>query len=142
VNVIPTNRPVARKDHNDHIYKTRREKYNAVINEIRDCHSKEQPVLVGTVSVEASELVSRMLKREKIPHNVLNAKFHMQEAEIVARAGQPGTVTISTNMAGRGTDIKLGDRVADRGGPLRHRYGTSRSAPDRSTIARALRAAG
>src|ERR1700736_1082634 len=116
VNVIPTNRPVARKDHNDHIYKTRREKYNAVINEIRDCHSKEQPVLVGTVSVEASELVSRMLKREKIPHNVLNAKFHMQEAEIVARAGQPGTVTISTNMAGRGTDIKLGDRVADRGG--------------------------
>src|SRR6202162_906021 len=78
VNVVPTNRPVARKDHNDHIYKTRREKYNAVINEIRECHSKEQPVLVGTVSVEASELVSRMLKREKIPHNVLNAKFHMQ----------------------------------------------------------------
>jgi preprotein translocase subunit SecA len=116
VNVIPTNRPVARKDHNDRIYKTRREKYNAVINEIRDCHTKEQPVLVGTVSVEASELLSRMLKREKIPHNVLNAKFHMQEAEIVARAGQPGTVTISTNMAGRGTDIKLGDRVATRGG--------------------------
>src|ERR1700682_4275973 len=116
VNVIPTNRPVARKDHNDRIYKTRREKYNAVIKEIRESHTKEQPVLVGTVSVEASELVSRMLKREKIPHNVLNAKFHMQEAEIVARAGQPGTVTISTNMAGRGTDIKLGDRVADRGG--------------------------
>src|SRR5713101_8321097 len=116
VNVIPTNRPVARKDHNDRIYKTRREKYNAVINEIRDHHTKQQPVLVGTVSVEASELVSRMLKREKIPHNVLNAKFHMQEAEIVARAGHPGTVTISTNMAGRGTDIKLGDRVADRGG--------------------------
>jgi preprotein translocase subunit SecA len=116
VNVIPTNRPVARKDHNDRIYKTRREKYNAVINEIRDCHTREQPVLVGTVSVEASELLSRMLKREKIPHNVLNAKFHMQEAEIVSRAGQPGTVTISTNMAGRGTDIKLGVRVADRGG--------------------------
>src|SRR5439155_22658618 len=110
------NRPVARKDHNDHIYKTRREKYNAVVNEIRDCHSKEQPVLVGTVSVEASELVSRMLKREKIPHNVLNAKFHMQEAEIVARAGQPGTVTISTNRAGRGTDIKLGSGVVERGG--------------------------
>src|SRR5205807_215721 len=106
VNVIPTNRPVARKDHNDRIYKTRREKYNAVINEIRDHHTKQQPVLVGTVSVEASELLSRMLKREKIPHNVLNAKFHMQEAEIVQRAGQPGTVTISTNMAGRGTDIK------------------------------------
>src|SRR5882724_1809653 len=116
VNMIPTNRPVRRTDNNDRIYKTRREKYNAVINEIRDCHSKEQPVLVGTVSVEASELLSRMLKREKIPHNVLNAKFHMQEAEIVARAGQPGTVTISTNMAGRGTDIKLGDRVAERGG--------------------------
>jgi len=116
VNVIPTNRPVARKDHNDRIYKTRREKYNAVIKEIRDCHTREQPVLVGTVSVEASELLSRMLKREKIPHNVLNAKFHMQEAEIVSRAGQPGTVTISTNMAGRGTDIKLGASVPDRGG--------------------------
>src|SRR6266403_2105659 len=114
--VIPTNRPVARKDSNDRIYKTRREKYNAVINEIKECHAKTQPVLVGTVSVEASELLSRMLKREKIPHNVLNAKYHMQEAEIVARAGQAGTVTISTNMAGRGTDIKLGSGVADRGG--------------------------
>ncbi len=116
VNMIPTNRPVARKDHNDRIYKTRREKYNAVINEIRDRHAKQQPILVGTVSVEASELLSRMLKREKIPHNVLNAKFHMQEAEIVARAGQAGTVTISTNMAGRGTDIKLGERVPEFGG--------------------------
>jgi len=116
VNVIPTNRPVARKDANDRIYKTRREKYNAVINEIKDRHAKSQPVLVGTVSVEASELLSRMLKREKVPHNVLNAKFHMQEAEIVQRAGQAGTVTISTNMAGRGTDIKLGEGVAERGG--------------------------
>jgi len=116
VNVVPTNRPVARKDANDRIYKTRREKYNAVINEIKECHARSQPVLVGTVSVEASELLSRMLKREKIPHNVLNAKYHMQEAEIVQRAGQPGTVTISTNMAGRGTDIKLGESVADRGG--------------------------
>src|SRR6266513_2125198 len=116
VNVIPTNRPVARKDHNDRIYKTRREKYNSVINEIKEKHGKQQPVLVGTVSVEASELLSRMLKREKIPHNVLNAKFHMQEAEIVARAGQPGTVTISTNMAGRGTDIKLGPGVIEVGG--------------------------
>src|SRR3989475_2097356 len=114
--VIPTNRPVARKDSNDRIYKTRREKYNAVINEIKECHAKAQPVLVGTVSVEASELLSRMLKREKIPHNVLNAKYHMQEAEIVARAGQPGTVTISTNMAGRGTDIKLGSGVIELGG--------------------------
>src|SRR3954454_21478430 len=116
VNVIPTNRPVARKDHNDRIYKTRREKYNAVINEIKERHGKEQPVLVGTVSVEASELLSRMLKREKVPHNVLNAKYHAQEAEIVARAGQAGTVTISTNMPGRGTDIKLGEGVANAGG--------------------------
>jgi len=116
VNVIPTNRPVARKDANDRIYKTRREKYNAVINEIKQRHANQQPVLVGTVSVEASELLSRMLKREKVPHNVLNAKFHMQEAEIVQRAGQAGTVTISTNMAGRGTDIKLGEGVAERGG--------------------------
>src|SRR3954466_883911 len=116
VNMIPTNRPVRRTDNNDRIYKTRREKYNAVIKEIREAHAKNQPVLVGTVSVEASELLSRMLKREKIPHNVLNAKFHMQEAEIVQRAGQGGTVTISTNMAGRGTDIKLGPGVPDVGG--------------------------
>ncbi len=116
VAVIPTNRPVQRKDANDRIYKTRREKYNAVISEIKERHAASQPVLVGTVSVEASELLSRMLKREKIPHNVLNAKYHRQEAEIVQRAGQPGTVTISTNMAGRGTDIKLGPGVPDVGG--------------------------
>ncbi|MBV8970317.1 MAG: preprotein translocase subunit SecA [Verrucomicrobia bacterium] len=114
--VIPTNRPVIRQDANDRIYKTRREKYSSVIEEIKGCHAKGQPVLVGTASVEASELVSRMLKREKIPHNVLNAKYHRQEAEIVARAGQYGTVTISTNMAGRGTDIKLGDGVPELGG--------------------------
>ena len=114
--VIPTNRPVIRKDFNDRIYKTRREKYSAAVEEIKACYGNGQPVLVGTASVEASELVSRMLKREKIPHNVLNAKYHRQEAEIVARAGQRGTVTISTNMAGRGTDIKLGDSVADLGG--------------------------
>jgi preprotein translocase subunit SecA len=114
--VIPTNRPCVRKDFNDRIYKTRREKYNAVIDEIRNCYAKGQPVLVGTASVDASELVSRMLKREKIPHNVLNAKYHRQEAEIVSRAGQRGTVTISTNMAGRGTDIKLGDSVPELGG--------------------------
>ncbi len=142
VNVIPTNRPVARKDANDRIYKTRREKYNAVINEIKECHARAQPVLVGTVSVEASELLSRMLKREKIPHNVLNAKYHMQEAEIVQRAGQPGTVTISTNMAGRGTDIKLGQGVADRGRTFRHRHGAARVAPDRPAVARTLRAPG
>ena len=122
--VIPTNRPVIREDYNDRIYKTRREKYSAAVDEIKTCYSKGQPVLVGTASVEASELLSRMLKREKIPHNVLNAKYHRQEAEIVARAGQRGTVTISTNMAGRGTDIKLGDGVPDLGGL--HVLGTER----------------
>jgi preprotein translocase subunit SecA len=122
--VIPTNRAVARKDSNDRIYKTRREKYNAVIAEIQKRHASQQPVLVGTASVESSELLSRMLKREKIPHNVLNAKFHLQEAEIVSRAGQPGTVTISTNMAGRGTDIKLGQGVQELGGL--HVIGTER----------------
>src|SRR6516225_2212961 len=122
--VIPTNRPVIRKDHNDRIYKTRREKYNAVVSEISSCYAQGQPVLVGTASVEASELLSRMLKREKIPHNVLNAKYHRQEAEIVARAGLSGTVTISTNMAGRGTDIKLGPGVPEVGGL--HVLGTER----------------
>ena len=111
--VIPTNQPVRRQDLNDRIYKTRREKYNAVIEEIRTAHARKQPILVGTASVEASELLSRMLKREKIPHTVLNAKYHMQEAEIVARAGIAGAVTISTNMAGRGTDIKLGEGVSE-----------------------------
>ncbi|HMO51039.1 MAG TPA: preprotein translocase subunit SecA [Kiritimatiellia bacterium] len=111
VMVIPTNRPVRRMDYNDFIYKTQREKYNAIIQEIVDCHQRGQPVLVGTISVEASELVSRMLRRQNIPHNVLNAKNHQREAEIVANAGQPGAVTIATNMAGRGTDIKLGPGV-------------------------------
>lgn len=116
VTVIPTNKPVRRIDNNDRIYKTRREKYAAVIQEIAAAHHRGQPVLVGTASVEASELVSRMLKREKIPHTVLNAKFHMQEAEIITRAGLRGAVTISTNMAGRGTDIKLGEGVLETGG--------------------------
>lgn len=116
VAVIPTNRPCVRADLNDLIYKTRREKVNAAVQEIKSAHAKQQPVLVGTVSVEQSEVFSRMLKREKIPHAVLNAKYHMQEAEIVARAGQPGSVTISTNMAGRGTDIKLGPGVSEVGG--------------------------
>ncbi len=109
--VIPTNRPIARVDHDDSIYKTRREKYNAILREIKAANAKGQPVLVGTIAVESSELLSRMLKREGIVHNVLNAKFVQQEAEIVASAGQRGAVTIATNMAGRGTDIKLGPGV-------------------------------
>ncbi|HPG00295.1 MAG TPA: preprotein translocase subunit SecA [Kiritimatiellia bacterium] len=109
--VIPTNRPVRRVDGDDHIYKTQREKYNAIIAEIEECHKNGQPVLVGTISVETSELISRMLRRMGIPHNVLNAKNHAREAEIVSLAGQRGGVTIATNMAGRGTDIKLGDGV-------------------------------
>lgn len=109
--VIPTNRPIRRVDINDQIYKTKREKYNAVIEQIKDCHKKKQPVLVGTATVETSEVISRMLDRQGIPHNVLNAKNHAREAEIVALAGQPGAITIATNMAGRGTDIKLGPGV-------------------------------
>ena len=109
--VIPTNRPVRRVDGNDWIYKTQREKLNAIISEITACYQRKQPVLVGTVSVEMSEILSRMLRRVNIPHNVLNAKNHEREAEIVQNAGQPGAVTIATNMAGRGTDIKLGPGV-------------------------------
>ena len=114
--VIPTNRPIARNDMNDRIYKTKREKYNAVIEEIVRLTEAGRPVLVGTTSVEISELLSRMLTMRKIKHNVLNAKLHQKEAEIVATAGQSSTVTIATNMAGRGTDIKLGEGVLDLGG--------------------------
>ncbi len=121
---IPTNVPVRREDHDDVIYRTRREKYNAIIDEITDCHERGQPVLVGTVSVEVSETLSRMLKRSGVPHSVLNAKHHQQEAEIVSRAGNKGTVTIATNMAGRGTDIKLGPGVVNLGGL--HITGTER----------------
>lgn len=114
--VIPTNRPISRKDMNDRIYKTKREKYAAVIQEVEDLISKGRPVLVGTTSVEISELLSRMLTQRKIKHNVLNAKLHQREAEIVALAGQTSAVTIATNMAGRGTDIKLSPEVKEAGG--------------------------
>jgi preprotein translocase subunit SecA len=124
VSVIPTNKPNVREDAEDVVYRTKREKYNAVIEEIVSCYEKGQPVLVGTISVEASELLSRMLKRRGIKHNVLNAKYHQQEAEIVSTAGQRQAVTIATNMAGRGTDIKLGAGVPDLGGL--HILGTER----------------
>ena len=114
--VIPTNKPCIRKDRNDSVYKTRREKFAAVLKEIQEVHAAGRPILVGTISVEISEQLSRMLQRAGIIHSVLNAKFHEQEAEIVARAGQRGAVTIATNMAGRGTDIKLGPGIADLGG--------------------------
>lgn len=114
--VIPTNRSIVRKDEDDKIYKTKREKYNAVIDEIVALTQQGRPVLVGTTSVEVSELLSRMLNLRKIKHNVLNAKQHQREADIVAEAGQAGTVTIATNMAGRGTDIKLGQGVKEAGG--------------------------
>ena len=113
---IPTNRPVARIDMNDRVYKTQREKYKAVILEIEELVKAGRPVLVGTTSVEISEMLSKMLQMRKIPHNVLNAKLHQQEADIVAKAGQSSTVTIATNMAGRGTDIKLSDEVKAAGG--------------------------
>ena len=114
--VIPTNRPITRIDHEDLVYKTKREKYAAVVDEILKLHEEGRPVLVGTTSVETSELISKILTVRKIRHNVLNAKLHKKEADIVAEAGQAGTVTISTNMAGRGTDIKLGAGVKEAGG--------------------------
>ena len=116
VQVVPTNKPCIRVDRNDSIFKTRRDKFTAVVGEIESANKRGQPVLVGTVSVESSEVLSRMLKRTGVIHTVLNAKFHQQEADIVARAGQRSAVTIATNMAGRGTDIKLGEGVRELGG--------------------------
>lgn len=111
VTVIPTNKPIQRNDENDKIFKTKREKYRAILDDVQKLHNEKLPVLIGTISVETSELLSKYLKRQNIPHNVLNAKQHQSEAEVIARAGKPGAVTIATNMAGRGTDIKLGEGV-------------------------------
>ena len=113
---IPTNRPVARVDHQDAVYKTKKEKYHAVVEQVKESYAKGQPVLVGTITIDISEEISALLRKEGIPHNVLNAKFHEQEAEIVAEAGRHGAVTIATNMAGRGTDIKLDDDAKAAGG--------------------------
>ena len=113
---VPTNKPILREDKNDLVYKTNKEKYNAIVDEIIDLNKKNRPVLVGTTSVEISELISRVLKRSNIRHNVLNAKLHKQEADIVAEAGESKSVTIATNMAGRGTDIKLAEGVKENGG--------------------------
>ncbi len=124
VSTIPPNRPMIRKDFPDVIYRTRREKFAAIVESIKELHKSGQPVLVGTISIETSELLSRMLLRERVPHSVLNAKHHAQEAEIVAQAGQAGKVTIATNMAGRGTDIVLGEGVRELGGL--HILGTER----------------
>ena len=121
---IPTNQPNIRKDKNDSVYKTKREKFNAVAKEIKELHAQGRPILVGTISVETSEMLSRLLKKEGLIHSVLNAKYHEQEAEIVSRAGQRGSITIATNMAGRGTDIKLGEGVTGVGGL--HVLGTER----------------
>lgn len=114
--VVPTNMPMIREDHNDLIYKTEKEKIKAVIEEVKALNKQKRPVLIGTISIEKSELLSKYLTRAGIKHHVLNAKNHEKEAEIVAQAGQPGMVTISTNMAGRGTDIRLGEGVAEAGG--------------------------
>ena len=132
---IPTNRPCIRKDENDSIFKTKREKFNAIIEDVIERHEKGQPVLLGTISVDDSEILSRMLTIRKIPHNVLNAKNHQREAEIIAEAGRPGAVTVATNMAGRGTDIKLAPGVAELGGL--HVIGSSRH--DSRRIDRQLR---
>src|SRR5690606_34210976 len=122
--VIPTNKPMIRKDHSDYVYKNQKAKYNAIIDEVIERHQAGQPVLVGTTSVSKNELISELLTKKRIPHEVLNAKNHEREAEIVAKAGEKGSITIATNMAGRGTDIQLGEGVRELGGL--HVIGTER----------------
>ena len=139
---IPTNRPIARQDDDDLVFKTKREKFNAVIEDVVKLSDAGRPVLVGTTTVEVSELLSRMLDIRKIEHQVLNAKRHQAEAEVVAKAGMPGAVTIATNMAGRGTDIKLSDEVKDCRWFGHHRNRASRQPTGRPSIARPIRPSG
>src|SRR5206468_772335 len=108
---VPTNEPCIRADNDDEVYRTTREKYDSIVEQVLECRARQQPVLCGTVSIEKSEALAALFKKNKIPHNVLNARYHEQEAHIIAQAGRPGTVTIATNMAGRGTDIQLGGNL-------------------------------
>jgi len=135
--VIPTHRPMVRKDRQDQVFRTAREKFNAILADIEDCHKRGQPVLVGTTSIENSELLAAMLQKEKLPHNVLNAKQHAREAEIVVQAGRPHMITIATNMAGRGTDIVLGGNVERQIDQLLARQDVSEA--DREPMIAALR---
>jgi len=137
VSVIPTNLPVARTDEDDEVYRTAAEKYDAIIDLVKDCVDRGQPILVGTTSIEKSEMLSALMKKKKLPHNVLNARFHEQEAMIVAQAGVPGAVTIATNMAGRGTDIQLGGNADMR---ITHELGEMVPGPDRDAKEAAIRA--
>ena len=139
--VIPTHKPMIRSDHPDMVYRTEIGKFRAVVEDIVECYQRGQPVLVGTISIEKSELLSQMLNKRGVPHQVLNAKHHEKEAQIIVQAGQAKAVTIATNMAGRGTDIVLGEGVTDRGG-LYVLNRTPRVAPHRQSVARSFRSSG
>src|SRR6185312_13701173 len=134
---IPTNEPVLRKDHDDEVYRTTREKNEAILAQVLECRERKQPVLVGTVSIEKSEALAEIFKKRKVPHNVLNARYHEQEAFIIAQAGRPGAVTIATNMAGRGTDIQLGGNLEMR---LRQELGGIEDEAQRESRGKAIRA--
>ena len=134
---IPTNEPVRREDTDDEVYRTAREKYDAILQHVLECRERQQPVLVGTVSIEKSEALATLFKKNKVPHNVLNARYHEQEAQIIAQAGRPGAVTIATNMAGRGTDIQLGGNLEMR---LRTDLATVQDPAERERRAAAIRA--